>query len=77
MPDMVAGSMGFHIPPFNSVNHLHMHIFALPFVSGFRTFEFAVKPGQDTNHKGFSWFVNIEQTIAILEDGKRVGVMSI
>ena len=22
---------GFHIPPFNSVDHLHMHAFALPF----------------------------------------------
>ena len=22
---------GFHLPPFNSVDHLHMHAFALPF----------------------------------------------
>ncbi|CAN1174609.1 Bifunctional adenosine 5'-phosphosulfate phosphorylase/adenylylsulfatase HINT4 [Linum perenne] len=23
---------GFHQPPFNSVNHLHLHCFALPFI---------------------------------------------
>ncbi|GAB4858037.1 Bifunctional adenosine 5'-phosphosulfate phosphorylase/adenylylsulfatase hint4 [Ancistrocladus abbreviatus] len=27
---------GFHQPPFNSVNHLHLHCFALPFIPRWR-----------------------------------------
>ncbi|KAK8945891.1 hypothetical protein KSP40_PGU013055 [Platanthera guangdongensis] len=27
----VSEQFGFHRPPFNSVNHLHLHCFALPF----------------------------------------------
>ncbi|RIA90602.1 HIT-like domain-containing protein [Glomus cerebriforme] len=27
--------MGFHIPPYNSVNHLHLHCFGLPFRNRF------------------------------------------
>ncbi|GLT91063.1 hypothetical protein SLE2022_089720 [Rubroshorea leprosula] len=26
------GRFGFHQPPFNSGNHLHLHCFALPFI---------------------------------------------
>ncbi|KAL6530909.1 Bifunctional adenosine 5'-phosphosulfate phosphorylase/adenylylsulfatase hint4 [Orobanche gracilis] len=27
---------GFHQPPFNSVDHLHLHCFALPFIPGIK-----------------------------------------
>ncbi|KAI7751284.1 hypothetical protein M8C21_003876 [Ambrosia artemisiifolia] len=31
-PDSTHYRFGFHQPPFNSVNHLHLHCLALPFV---------------------------------------------
>ena len=32
---------GFHIPPFNSVNHLHLHCFGLPFKNRFIGLKYA------------------------------------
>ncbi|GJP43777.1 hypothetical protein CLOM_g3193 [Closterium sp. NIES-68] len=32
-PDAKEYHFGFHRPPFNSVDHLHLHCFALPFNS--------------------------------------------
>ncbi|XP_020583999.1 bifunctional adenosine 5'-phosphosulfate phosphorylase/adenylylsulfatase HINT4 [Phalaenopsis equestris] len=31
-PESKLYRFGFHQPPFNSVNHLHLHCFALPFI---------------------------------------------
>ncbi|CAN1748186.1 Bifunctional adenosine 5'-phosphosulfate phosphorylase/adenylylsulfatase HINT4, partial [Linum perenne] len=31
-PESKHSRFGFHQPPFNSVNHLHLHCFALPFI---------------------------------------------
>ncbi|GKV38055.1 hypothetical protein SLEP1_g46005 [Rubroshorea leprosula] len=31
-PEAEQFRFGFHQPPFNSVNHLHLHCFALPFI---------------------------------------------
>ncbi|KAF6140403.1 hypothetical protein GIB67_013172 [Kingdonia uniflora] len=31
-PNSKQYRFGFHKPPFNSVNHLHLHCFALPFI---------------------------------------------
>ncbi|XP_020697886.1 bifunctional adenosine 5'-phosphosulfate phosphorylase/adenylylsulfatase HINT4 isoform X1 [Dendrobium catenatum] len=34
-PESKLYRFGFHQPPFNSVNHLHLHCFALPFIPSF------------------------------------------
>ncbi|KAI8062676.1 HIT-like domain-containing protein [Gongronella butleri] len=32
--------LGFHRPPFNSVQHLHLHVIGLPFKNRFRAFKY-------------------------------------
>lgn len=66
------GRMGFHIPPFNSVNHLHLHLHALPY-HGVLKLEYPISKGRES--KGFSWFVEVDQAIEILQRGKTIGVL--
>ncbi|KAG9132878.1 hypothetical protein Leryth_014810 [Lithospermum erythrorhizon] len=35
-PQAEKYKFGFHQPPFNSVNHLHLHCFALPFIPSWK-----------------------------------------
>ena len=35
---------GYHLPPFNSVDHLHMHAFALPFEPAWKERKYSVEP---------------------------------
>ncbi|KIJ14363.1 hypothetical protein PAXINDRAFT_79329 [Paxillus involutus ATCC 200175] len=65
--------MGFHIPPFNSAHHLHLHVQALPYTSLARRLEYPVIGGFGTFDKGFSWFAEVSQTIRILQRGSTVG----
>ncbi|PPQ63239.1 hypothetical protein CVT24_005699 [Panaeolus cyanescens] len=67
--------MGFHIPPFNSVYHLHLHVQGLPYLSSGRAAKYPYCVGQGDNSKGLTWFAEVRQVIRILEQGKRVGVL--
>lgn len=68
-------SLGFHIPPFNSVQHLHLHAHGLPYRSLIRRWKYIVALGAGHHDKGFSWFVDVTQTVRILERGQRITVL--
>ncbi|KAI8973036.1 HIT-like domain-containing protein [Pilobolus umbonatus] len=42
--------MGFHVPPFTSINHLHLHVIALPFKNKWSELVFTA---------GHRWFMEI------------------
>ncbi|KDQ24773.1 HIT domain protein [Pleurotus ostreatus PC15] len=67
--------LGFHIPPFNSVQHLHLHLQGLPYKSLVRRMKYPVVQGGKGSVKGFSWFVNVSQLIELLERRRCVRVM--
>lgn len=65
---------GFHIPPFTSVDHLHLHCFVLPFKDMIREHKYrATRRNNSVYVKGWGWFIEVEQTIHVLERGGRVG----
>ncbi|KAG7444700.1 HIT-like protein [Guyanagaster necrorhizus] len=66
--------MGFHIPPFNSVNHLHLHLQGLPYKNFIRAAKYPVVQGGEHHDKGFSHFVEVEQAIRILEKGHGISL---
>ncbi|KZV93982.1 HIT-like protein [Exidia glandulosa HHB12029] len=69
--------LGFHIPPYISVGHLHMHAHALPFKNRLRAAKYPVRTTTAKGkHKGFSWFVEVDQAIDILENGRTVKIRS-
>ncbi|EPQ54171.1 HIT-like protein [Gloeophyllum trabeum ATCC 11539] len=70
----ISRRLGFHIPPFNSVDHLHLHVQALPYKPQARRLKYPVMEGGRDDIKGFTWFVTLEQTVKILEKGSKVGV---
>ncbi|KAH0833458.1 hypothetical protein J3R83DRAFT_12578 [Lanmaoa asiatica] len=67
--------IGFHIPPFNSVQHLHLHVQALPYISYARQLKYPVARGFGAFDKGFSWFTEVSQTIRILDKGSTVAIL--
>jgi len=64
---------GFHIPPFNSINHLHLHAFGLPFRSRLTSWFHPV--AVCAGGKGLSWFVEVGQVFEVLEKGGKVTVL--
>nr|XP_043616983.1 bifunctional adenosine 5'-phosphosulfate phosphorylase/adenylylsulfatase HINT4 [Erigeron canadensis]XP_043616984.1 bifunctional adenosine 5'-phosphosulfate phosphorylase/adenylylsulfatase HINT4 [Erigeron canadensis] len=40
-PNSIQYRFGFHQPPFNSVNHLHLHCMALPYVPRWRRIKYS------------------------------------
>jgi len=66
-----ARKSGYHIPPFSSVHHLHLHVLAgKPTVLG----RFKYPARERTNGKGWSWFVTPSQAIKIVQNGGRIGL---
>ena len=49
---------GFHVPPFNSVDHLHLHCFRLPFHSNFKRVKYL---------PGTPWFCTVSDLLQKLE----------
>jgi hypothetical protein len=47
---LTVNRLGFHVPPFNSVNHLHMHVIGLPFKNRFRSFKYKI---------GYLWYMDV------------------
>ncbi|WWC68395.1 uncharacterized protein I206_102321 [Kwoniella pini CBS 10737] len=70
IPNSSIPKMGFHIPPFSSVPHLHLHVF-----SGKHTFigKFKYPISGSNDHKGYGWFVTPNQVLNTLHQGKTVG----
>lgn len=68
---------GFHIPPFNSVDHLHLHCLQSP-LSFKGKFKYHVFAGSERERpptiKGWGWFVTADQASQILRAKRRVRV---
>ncbi|CEQ42324.1 SPOSA6832_04128 [Sporobolomyces salmonicolor] len=75
------------LPAPTQVNHLHLHLLSLPLpFPGSLKYRPSVpsrlavslpSAGKGVKLKGFSWFVEVEQVIRILEAGQRVKVGSV
>ncbi|KAI9264993.1 HIT-like domain-containing protein [Phascolomyces articulosus] len=51
---------GFHVPPFNSINHLHMHVQALPYRNSFRKLKYT---------RGYPWYIEASHVLERLRQG--------
>nr|ODO02614.1 hypothetical protein L204_01352 [Cryptococcus depauperatus CBS 7855] len=71
VPSDPPPKLGFHIPPFYSVPHLHLHVFSGPhtFLGRFKYPTSSRKGG-----KGYGWFVTAKQVQQILEKGSAIGL---
>lgn len=68
---------GFHIPPIRSVDHLHLHCLELPFKSQWKAIKYRLAEPPNHNYiKGWSWFVEWQQTCALLNAGRKIKISS-
>lgn len=67
--------MGFHIPPFSSVHHLHLHVLVPPYNMRGR-FKYPERIAADGRGKRWGWFVTIDQVDEILTRGQNIGLGS-
>jgi hypothetical protein len=51
--------MGFHVPPFNSVNHLHLHVISLPYNNLWRKLKYQPR---------MPWFAKVNDVMTHLKD---------
>ncbi|KAF1798482.1 HIT-like domain-containing protein [Mucor lusitanicus] len=58
--DSTQVRLGFHVPPFNSVNHLHMHVIGLPFKNKYRSFKY---------RQGYPWYADAKKVLDRLSEG--------
>jgi len=52
---------GFHVPPFNSVHHLHLHVIGLPFKNWFRAFKY-------NDFGSVGWWMTMDTLVKRLEE---------
>ncbi|CAD6892218.1 unnamed protein product [Tilletia laevis] len=65
---------GFHVPPFRSVDHLHLHCQQLPYLSRRQGLKYPIlEPSGKSQFKGTGWFVTAQQAIDILSSGQKIG----
>ncbi|GHJ85610.1 hypothetical protein NliqN6_2012 [Naganishia liquefaciens] len=69
--------LGYHIPPFSSVHHLHLHALSLPLKSWWRRLKYRpTTRGDSRAGKRWGWFVTNRDAMGILSEGKRIGITS-
>lgn len=64
---------GYHIPPFNSINHLHLHAQALPYQGARKKVKYPRSERHD-NMKGWTWFIESSQVQRTLEAHRNVTI---
>ncbi|KAF9292479.1 hypothetical protein BGZ68_005162 [Mortierella alpina] len=62
-PEDTNTRLGFHVPPFNTVGHLHLHVLGGEFKSRFRKMKYEPKR---------MWYMDLAQLQADLEKKRRV-----
>ncbi|CEH17273.1 Protein kinase C inhibitor-like protein [Ceraceosorus bombacis] len=65
---------GFHIPPFRSVSHLHLHCQVLPYNSPMLALKYRISGDANAARKGWGWFVTAAQAAGIIQAGHKVTV---
>ncbi|KAI9493566.1 HIT-like domain-containing protein [Zychaea mexicana] len=58
--DDTQARFGFHVPPFNSINHLHMHVQGLPYKNTLRKWKYT---------RGCPWYAEASHVLERLRQG--------